>query len=69
MEENLGTVIRNLTAIIVVTNETVDQNSDSIRLVRAVLTEAAAILQRTIDTPSLPAAVVEQVSSVVLTQQ
>ena len=62
-------MIRNLTAIIVATNETVDQNEDSIRVVQMVLTEAADFLQSTMGIQSVPAAVVEQVSSVVETQQ
>ena len=62
-------MIRNLTAIIVATNETVDQNEDSIRVVQMVLTEAADFLQSTMGIQSVPAAVVEQVSSVMLTQQ
>ena len=51
-------MINNFTAIIVTTNETVDQNSDNIRVVRDVLTQTATILQNR----SVPVEVVQQVS-------
>ena len=51
-------MINNFTAIIVATNETVDQNSNSIRVVRIVLTQIAIILQN----GSVAVEVVQQVS-------
>ena len=56
-EENFGAVISNLTTTVVATNETVDQNRDSIRVVRTALSQTATILQ-SISEP----AEVEQVS-------
>ena len=51
-------MISNLTAIVVATNETVDQNSDSIRVVQTVLTQTATFLQNR----SVPVEVLQQVS-------
>ena len=58
--DNVGTVINNLTALVVTTNETADQNEDNLQVVRTVLTQTATHLQ----TASVPLAVVEQVSYV-----
>ena len=50
-------MINNLTAIIITTNETVDQNTDNLQVVRTVLTQTATLLHNV----SVPLAVVEQV--------
>ena len=57
--DNVGTVINNLTALVVTTNETADQNEDNLQVVRTVLTQTATHLQ----TASVPLAVVEQVGN------
>ena len=58
-EGNIGTVINNLTMIVVAANESVDQNSDSIRVVRLIFFKAAALLQ---SSTSVPLEEAEQVS-------
>ena len=59
-EGNVGTVISNLTMIVVAANESVDQNSDSIRVVRLIFFQTAALLQSSI--ASVPLEEAEQVS-------
>ena len=50
-------MINNLTALVITTNETADQNEDNLQVVRTVLTQTATHLQDA----SVPLAVVEQV--------
>ena len=59
-KDNVGSVISNLTMIVVAANESVDQNSDSIRVVRLIFVQAAALLQSS--TASVPLEEALQVS-------
>ena len=57
-QENVGTIVNNLTSIVASTNETVDQNTDSIRIVQMVIVQTASLLQ----SPAIPQEIVEVVS-------
>ena len=59
-QENVVTVLNNLTIIVITTNETVDQNTDTIRIVQIVIVQAASIVQ----SPATTQQVVEDVSCV-----
>ena len=57
-QDNLNTVVNNLTAVVMATNETADQNRDNIQVIRTTLAQTATLLQNA----SVPLRVVEQVS-------
>ena len=57
-QENVGTIVNNLTSIVASTNETVDQNTDSIRIVQMVIVQTASLLQSL----AIPQEIVEVVS-------
>ena len=60
-EDNIGTVINNLTVVVMTTNETADQNEDNLQVVRTALTQTATLLQ---NVSSVPLAVVEEVGHI-----
>ena len=59
-QENVLTVLDNLTSVVITTNETVDQNTDTIRVVQIVIVQAASIVQ----SPAITQQVVEDVSCI-----
>lgn len=60
-QENVETVLDNLTSIVISTNETVDQNTETIRIVQMVIVQTASLIQ----SPAIPQQVVEDVSCIV----